>query len=83
MTKISKESIRKVVLPVVSRASGIAIEKLQDEDELIRDLDMDSLGILEIAVDLESHYAVEIEDEDLDEIETIGDIIHYIEERLY
>lgn len=82
MTNEKLAGIRSVVLPVVSRASGVEVENLHDEDELIRDLDMDSLGILEIAVDLETHYAVEIEDEDLDQIITVGDIIHYIEDRL-
>ncbi len=81
MTK-SQKAIRKVVYPVVARAAGTDERDLKDSDDLIKDLAMDSLSVLEIAVDLESHYDVRIEDEDLDDIQTVGEIITYIERRL-
>jgi len=47
-----------------------------------KDLDADSLDIVQIMVALEDNYDIEIVDEDLKEIANMGDFIAYIERKV-
>ena len=80
--KTRNEAIREVVIPVLARIAGISEAEISDDQDLIRDMSMDSLAVLEVAVDLEAYYEIKIDDEDLDDIYTVGDILAYIEERM-
>ncbi len=42
------------------------------------DLNADSLDLVELIMALEDEFGLEIEDEDLDSIKTIGDAVNYI-----
>ncbi len=79
---MSKHPLRKevedVVLGIIANSTDIAISEIHMEDDLIADLDMDSLSIFEVAIDLEEHYGVQMEDEVLDHIHTVDDICQYI-----
>ncbi|MCX7966574.1 MAG: acyl carrier protein [Syntrophorhabdaceae bacterium] len=52
------------------------------EAKFIDDLGADSLDIVELIMALEDEYGIEIPDEDAEKMETVGDAIRYIEERL-
>ncbi len=46
------------------------------------DLNADSLDLVELIMALEDEFNLEIEDEDVDSIKTVGDAIDYIKELL-
>ena len=54
-------------------------EKITLETSIIDDLGADSLDIVELVMALEEKYGVEIPDEDAEKINTIGDIVNYVE----
>ena len=45
------------------------------------DLGADSLDVVELAMAFEEKFGVEIPDDDMDKIRTVGDAIKYIEEK--
>ena len=47
-----------------------------------KDLEADSLDIVQILVALEDHFDIEIPDDDLKEITTMGDMVAYVESKL-
>ena len=47
-----------------------------------KDLEADSLDIVQILVALEDHFDIEIPDDDLKAIDNMGDIIAYVERRV-
>jgi acyl carrier protein len=55
-----------------------------DEDEIspsarfINDLGADSLDIVEMLMELEEKFNIEIADEELEKISTVGDVIDYL-----
>ena len=52
-----------------------------DSDLLMDDLGMDSMDIYEMIIDFEEHFSARIPDEDLNTLETVGDVLAYITKR--
>jgi acyl carrier protein len=46
------------------------------------DLLADDLDVLEVVIDLESHFLLDIPDEDIDALITVGDLVDYIDRRI-
>ena len=69
------EKIRKIV----AQQLDLDPETITAENRLIEDLKADSLDIVELIMDLEQDFGVEIPDDDLPNIKTIGDIVSYLE----
>jgi acyl carrier protein len=73
--------------PVEERVKEIIVEQLGvEEDEVlpaakfIEDLGADSLDTVELVMDFEEEFDLEIPDEDAEKIATVGDAISYIKE---
>ena len=65
----------------------IVVDKLQvDEKQVtmeasfIEDLGADSLDTVELVMDLEEHFGIEIPDEDAEKLKTVKDAVDYIDE---
>ena len=66
----------------------IVVDKLQvDEKQVtmeasfIEDLGADSLDTVELVMDLEEHFGIEIPDEDAEKLKTIKDAVDYITQK--
>lgn len=64
---------------IVAENLGAEVENLTNETSFKEDLGADSLDLMEMVMALEDEYSVEIPTEDLEQIETIGDVVAYIE----
>ena len=67
------------VRDIIANQLGIDPEKILPETRLVDDLKTDSLDIVELIMDLEQEFDMEIPDEDLPKIQSVDDIIRYIE----
>ena len=47
---------------------------------LLDDLGADSLDMVDVVMTIEDEFELDVEDEDVENIKTVGDIVHYIEE---
>ncbi|MCI5971540.1 MAG: acyl carrier protein [Anaerococcus sp.] len=69
------------------RLKELAVENLDldpneiDFDSKISDLDIDSIDLVDFIMLIEDEYSVEFSDEELDEIETLADIVSVIESK--
>jgi acyl carrier protein len=61
---------------------GVTKEEVRPEASFIDDLGADSLDIVELVMAMEEEFDVEIPDEDAEKIQTIGDAVGYLKERL-
>ncbi len=68
------EKLRKML----AKQFAVSEETITMETNLIEDLDADSLDVVELIMDLEGEYGVEIPDDDLPNLKTVGDIVNYI-----
>ena len=63
----------------ISQQLNIPAENITPETRFVEDLKADSLDLVELVMDLEDRYGVEIPDEQLAEVKTVGQIIELIE----
>lgn len=56
-------------------------EEITEDKHLVRDLDIDSFGLMELVLDFESEFGISIPDRDLRKFDTVQDIITYIEQK--
>ncbi|WP_298837601.1 acyl carrier protein [uncultured Clostridium sp.] len=62
----------------ISSQLNIDDEEIKMESSFMNDLGADSLDIVELIMELEEKYDIEIPDEDVEKIATVGDIVEYI-----
>lgn len=48
---------------------------------VIDDLGADSLDVVDMVMSMEEEFDVEIPDEDIENLKTVGDLVHYIESK--
>lgn len=75
-------NITERVMKVVSDQLGFDPEKLTLETSFINDLGSDSLDLVELVMQLEDEFGIQVDEEKRDSIQTIGDVITYIESEL-
>ena len=73
------DEVRKALLKV---NPGLDDEKMVPGALLKDDLDIDSLDLVEVAMALEDVYSLTLEEDEVDNIKTVGDIVSLIEARL-
>ena len=54
-------------------------EELTMDTDIARDLGADSLDVVELLMSIEDEFSVEIPDEEIENIKTIGELVEYIE----
>ena len=61
---------------------GIESEKITMEAKLEEDLEIDSLGIVEVVMAFEDEFEIEIDDEDLTDVGTVGQAVNLLHSKL-
>lgn len=64
---------------IIAKQLDVDAEKITMESKLIEDLKADSLDIVELIMDLEQEFDIEIPDDELPKVHTVGDIVSYVE----
>ncbi len=74
---------------VLDKMKEILVEQLECdaaditmESLLVDDLGADSLDAIDIVMSVEDEFKVEVPDEIIEKIETVGDIVNYIEDHI-
>ncbi|MBE3594292.1 MAG: acyl carrier protein [Candidatus Carbobacillus altaicus] len=57
---------------------GVEVEKITPEASFKDDLGADSLDLVELVMELEDEFDMEISDEDAEKINTVQDVLDYI-----
>ncbi len=55
-------------------------DKITEDTSLIDDLGADSLDLVDLVMSFEDEFGVEMPDEDIEGIKTVGDVVKFIEE---
>ena len=82
--KISNEEVQSRVIGIIAKRLSIKDPSIISlDDMLIRDYGTDPLDLIEIQIDIEEKYGIEIPwDEVGGGMDNIGEIVHYVEQRV-
>ncbi|CAM2971919.1 meromycolate extension acyl carrier protein AcpM [Skermania piniformis] len=75
----SQEEIIANLAEIIEEVTAIEPSEVTPEKSFVDDLDIDSLSMVEIAVQTEDKYGVKIPDEDLASLRTVQDVVNYIQ----
>jgi len=65
---------------IISEQLGIDKEEITLDTSIYDDLGADSLDLVELIMAFEQEFDLEIDDDDVEKIKTIGDAVNYIKE---
>lgn len=68
------------IIEVAAEELGVEADKITEQTSFKEDLGADSLDLFEMVMSLEEEFGIEIPTEDLEKLETVGDVAKYIEE---
>lgn len=67
---------------MLEKQLGIDKSKITEDSDIIKDIGADSLDMVEFLMDAENEWGITIEEEDVKNLHTIGDVVKYIESRI-
>lgn len=70
--------ITKEVCRIITELLGIDEAEVTPGARLIEDLNADSLDAVELAMSLEEHFEITVEDEEVERMQTVSDVIETI-----
>ena len=75
-------NIEERVTNIICEQMGASRDKITPETSFVNDLGADSLDTVELVMEFEDEFDVNIPDEDAEKIQSVGDAIRYIKERV-
>ncbi len=71
--------MKEQILQMIADQFQLNVEDLSPEMSFKDDLDSDSIELVELVMTIEEEYGIEVDDKALESIQTIGDVIDYME----
>jgi len=68
------------VKEVIVEQLNVSPDEVKPESKLVEDLGADSLDVVEMIMALEEKFEIEIPDSEAEKIQTVQDIVNYIEQ---
>ena len=69
------------VVAILAKQLDVEEESISMETTLVEDLGAVSLDVVDLVMTLEDEFDMEIPDEDVEDVRTVGDIVKYLEDR--
>jgi acyl carrier protein len=78
---MSEKSISEKVKDIIVEQLGVNPEQVTETASFIEDLGADSLDTVELVMAFEEEFGVEVPDEDAEKLQTVGNVVDYIEKK--
>ena len=65
---------------LLAEQRDIPADSITPESDIIDDLEADSLTVLDMVMTLEDEFDIEIPDEDVEKLRTVGSVVSYVED---
>jgi acyl carrier protein len=75
---VTNEEIINGLAQIVHEVAGIEKNEITPEKSFVDELDIDSLSMVEIAVQVEDYFGVKVPDDVLANLKTVGDAVDYV-----
>lgn len=68
------------VLNIIAEQLNVEPEDLKPEMDFVDDLNQDSIELVELIMSLEDEFDIEVDEEKLEQVRTVGDVLDLVEE---
>ena len=75
---MSDEQIRQRVIDIVCEHLAVNKDQVTDSTSFIEDIGADSLDIVELVMELEEEFDIQIPDDQAEKIKTVGEAVEFI-----
>jgi len=75
-------SIEEEVIEIIVEQLGVDKDQITMETSFINDLGADSLDTVELVMEFEQKFDMEIPDEEAEKIQTVGQVVAYVKEHV-
>ncbi len=75
---VDAEHVLKRVKEIIHNVTSIPVATIADDASFRDDLDLDSLSLLEIAVDVDYEFKLGVPEEELQQLKTIGETVELV-----
>lgn len=77
---MTREKIKEKIVGIIEDL-GVGVE-VTEESSLANDLGFDSLDVVELTINVEKEFKIDISDDEVSEVETVKDVIDVVEKLL-
>ncbi len=78
---MAEKTIEDKVKDIIVEQLGVNPEQVTPQAKFIEDLGADSLDTVELVMAFEEEFNVEVPDEEAEKLQTVGDVVKYIEDK--
>ena len=78
---MADKTVEERVKDIIVEQLGVNPEQVTLSASFIEDLGADSLDTVELVMAFEEEFSVEVPDEDAEKLQSVGDVVKYIEEK--
>ena len=82
MGEMERDEVMKLVRDHLSTELEVSPDRIQPETRFREDLDADSLDLYELVMELEDRYEIRVSEEEAARIETVGDAVDFVTDRV-
>ena len=79
---MATSAIEAKVKSIIADQLGVGEDEIKPTSSFIEDLGADSLDIVELVMAMEEEFGVEIPEDDSEKLQTFGDVVAYLREKL-
>ena len=78
---MAEKTIEQKVKDIIVEQLGVNADQVTPDTKFIEDLGADSLDTVELVMALEEEFGQEIPDEEAEKLQSVGDVVKFIEDR--
>ncbi len=75
------DEFKQKVTEIIVKKLGVEESQITDTANFTKDLGADSLDTVELIMEFEKEFSITIEDSDAERIQTVGDVVSYLQEK--
>ena len=72
--------MKEKILQMIGEQFNVDVDDLHEDTSFVDDLNADSIELVELVMSIEDEFDIQVEDEALEKLQTIGDVLDYIEQ---